>query len=233
MSDFKLSREDAIYITSWGSYNEGNGVGGWYLLSELADLLDDNDDEEREFYNRLIKDGFDIYGQDEELVVHDFDDYTGIGYYEIFGEPYPLTVARFYKKLEDLSDNELGAFIGIKETYSISEALQELDDDNLDDYTVYTEADFDYMLIEFADKTDTRYLDYDAIKEYLEDGIDYDEDGEPEYEIDDYMIEDFIENSSPQYLERFFDFEAYKRDVLMDGNYSEFSFDGNVYYLAD
>lgn len=235
---FELNDKDAIYITSWAAYNDGNSLrdGGWFNIAELADLSNE------EIFDRLRLVGLEPDGYDEELVIHDYDDYSNMGYYELFGEAYPLTVINFYRKLQDLDDNEILAFIGIRETRSAQEALEALENEELDNYGIYTEDGFNDMLkeslevmVQAGDLDNLRmYVDEDSLKEDLEMDITIDDEtGEPEYEVDDYMIEDIIESADVDYLERYFDMERYERDVLMDGYYSEFEWDNEVFYIYE
>jgi len=238
-SNFELSTKDAIYVTSWAAYNDGNSLsnGGWFMLDDLAALSNE------EIFDEFRKVGLDPTGYDEELVVHDFDDYSGVGYYELFGEPYPLTVVELYRDLQALDNDELAVFIAIKELRSADEALAMLRGNELGDFGIMDEASFDSMLQEDVESMMGNpkflehfqiYIDREALKRDLEFDIEYDEEtGEPEYEIDDYFLDEVIETASMEFLERYFDFDEYKRDVLMDGFYEEFDLEGETYYLYE
>jgi YD repeat-containing protein len=233
----KLSIEDAIYVTSWAAYSEGMSLsrGGWFRLIDLANLP------EEEIFNEFRKVGLEPRGRDEELVVHDYDDYTGIGYYELYGEAYPLTIVSLYEKLLELDEAELIAFIGVKENRGASEALEYLEDGYLNNYNYYTEQGFDEFLEEMLEELvqydpdkARQYIDEDQIRREYEMDISYDEDtGEPEYEIDDYMLEEIIQSMPKERLSYYLDVEEYKREVLMDGYYEEVEIDGETYYIYE
>lgn len=240
MNDFKSDlMEDAIYITSWAAYNDGNSLsdGDWFKLADLVDLS------QEEFFDQLRLVGLEPDGYDEELVIHDYDSYSGIDYYDIFGEAYPTRVIDFYRKLQNLPEDELGAFIGMLQSRGVEDAMEALNEDELGNYNIMDEDAFDSMLQEdiesmagnprFID-TFRRYIDYEDLRRDLEFDISYDEEtGEPEYEIDDYFLEDVIATASMDFLERYFDFDQWKKDVLDDGYYEEFEWEGDTYYFYE
>ena len=129
-----MENKTSIYITSWASYNSGLGRGGWVALEELTT---DN------FTETMEKIGLDPEGFDEELVIHDYDDYElNGGLYELFGECYPLQVVEFWEKWENLDNDEKMAFIGLLETDGKQTALEALENDSLDCYYVTDENGF-------------------------------------------------------------------------------------------
>lgn len=228
-----LSREDAIYVTSWAAYNEGRAVGGWFNLNDLSELTLE------EIMDEFKKTGLDPYGRDEELVVHDFDDYTGVGYYELFGEPYPLTVVDFYRQLKELDEEELAAFIGLVEDHGSTVALENLEEGTLDNWGVYDEETFKDFAAEIAqsyiESGDLPYImdfiDREQIRRELEMEVSYDEQGLPEYEIDDYLLDDFIQSLDQERLGYYLDLDDFARYLATD--YSEFEHDGSKYYLYE
>ena len=154
----------SIYITSWHQYNGGGGRGGWFALEDLT---------EENYINELKKIGLDPEGRDEELVIHDYDDYELDGIlYQLFGEAHPLTVIKFYKKWDDLLDDEKMAFIGLAKTDSNQTALEALEEGALDCYLVYDEEGFnDYVEEGLSCSVDpktweylSRYIDWDYVR---------------------------------------------------------------------
>ena len=113
----------------------------------------------------------------------------------------------------------------------------------LGNYNVMDEASFDLMLQEDVESmmgnpkfldTFRGYIDYEDLRRDLEMDIEYDEEtGEPEYEIDDYFLEDVIQSASMDFLERYFDYDQWKRDVLSEGYYEELEIEGETYYLYE
>lgn len=232
----KLNEKDSIWVTSWASYNSGYSKGGWFNLDELSDLTND------EIFDEFRKIGLDPDGFDEELVVHDYDNYTGLPYYELFGEPHPITVINFYRKLREASFKIKDAtltFMGIYETESTEEALQALQDDELDSWIIMDEDTLNENLKEllmFYDKDRTKissYIDEDKIKESFDFAV-YDDDEEDICEEDiEFYIEDFIENCSiKELIDSYIDIEHYKSNILMDGSIAEFTVDGEDYYIS-
>jgi hypothetical protein len=141
-----------IYVTSWGSYNEGAGRGGWIDL----DVIDEDN-----FDQRIKEVGLDVKGDDEELVIHDYDDYEFNGFLDRHvGEANPIEVVKFYQKWINLGEQEKVAFIGLIETQSDEEALTALDEDA---FTQFCEeclsCNFtaDWQLVE-------KYIDWDRVK---------------------------------------------------------------------
>lgn len=228
-----LDNKDAIYITSWAAYNEGRAAGGWFNLADLTSMVPE---ERIEAYKAK---GLDPYGRDEELVVHDYDDYTGIGYYELFGEPHPGTVIEFYEKLEGLIENELLVFIGLRETQSTEIAMDALENETLDNWTVYS---YDLM-VDLAEQQLEQeistgalgyvadYIDRDYIRRDLEMDISYDEEDIPEYEVEEEDIDMFIQNTPMDTLRPYIDIEGYMRYIATD--YSDFEHDGEIFYLVE
>lgn len=229
----KLNEKDAIWVTSWASYNSGCSKGGWFNLDKLADLTNE------EIFDEFRKMGLDPDGFDEELVVHDYDNYTGLPYYELFGEPHPITVVDFYRRLREASSNTEDAtliFMGIYETQSAEEALQTLQDEELDSWYVLDEDGFTEYVEESLISYDTDrsrirfYIDEDKIREYYEDGFDDEEDMSEEV-IED-LVEYFIEDCPiEELIDSYIDIEHYKSNILMGGSIAEFTVDKEDYYI--
>jgi hypothetical protein len=235
-----LSTEDAIYVTSWAAYNEGRPVGGWLMLKDLIDMIPE---ERIDAYKKL---GLEPYGRDEELVVHDFDDYSGVGYYELLHEPHPETAVELYEELYILEDDEFLAFIGLKETQSNETALETLRNRQLGDWTVYNEdtmrdlaEDILESYIDVGNLDAIRdFIDEDMIRRDLEMDITYDEEtGEPDFEVTQEVIDDFIlsYSSADPYqlrdLRGYIDIDDYVRYISYD--YGVFQYNGENYYLLE
>ena len=197
-----------------------------FNLDELSDLTND------EIFDEFRKIGLDPDGFDEELVVHDYDNYTGLPYYELFGEPHPLTVINFYRRLRKASfkiEDATLIFMGIYETESTEEALQTLQDEELDSWYVLDEDAFNEYskeLLMFYDKDRTEirfYINEDKIRESFDD----------EEEDIEFYIEDIIENCPiEELIDSYIDIEHYKSNILMGGSIAEFTVDGEDYYIA-
>ena len=156
------NEKTSIYITSWASYNEGLGRGGWLALEETN---------EETFIEDMKKIGLDPEGFDEELVIHDYDDYEFEGgLYKLFGEAYPLTVIKFYEKWEELEEDEKLAFIGLLKDQGASIALEALEENALDCYLVMSEEGFE----EYCRECLSCSVDSGAW-DYLESYIDWDQ----------------------------------------------------------
>ena len=125
MEDLKSEKnKTSIYITSWSAYNEGSGRGGWLALE---DLTTDN------YLEAIKKLGLDPDGYDEELVIHDYDDYEFSGVLsKLFGEAYPLEVVAFYEKWQKLDDDEKNNFLlAYMKRNQAKEAMNALEDETL------------------------------------------------------------------------------------------------------
>ena len=233
MENFKLSKKDAIYVTSWASYNEGLGSGGWLMLDNLVDL------DQADLFKEYAKIDLEPAGFDEELVVHDYDDMSGVGYYELLGENHPQAAINLYNELAALEDNEFQAFIGIKEAWGADDAMSKLESNELQNFNVLNESDFDDYLDMIAESYfengDTRfiqsYLDYEMLIRDL--NLDYDEDDEESFEATYDNVDEYIDVASSEFLQRYFDYDEFKRNVLMEGYIEEFEYDGFAYYLME
>ena len=226
----KLNEKDAIWVTSWASYNSGCSKGGWFNLDKLADLTNE------EIFDEFRKIGLDPDGFDEELVVHDYDNYTGLPYYELFGEPHPITVVDFYRRLREASSNTEDAtliFMGIYETQSAEEALQTLQDEELDSWYVLDEDAFneyskEILMFYDKDRAGIRfYIDADKIRESF--------DGEEDMSEEDieFYIEECVENCPiKELIDSYIDIEHYKSNILMGGSIAEFTVDKEDYYIT-
>ena len=165
------NEKTSIYITSWASYNEGLCRGGWLVLEETS---------EETFIEDMKKLGLVPEGFDEELVIHDYDDYEFEGgLSELFGEVYPLTVIKFYEKWQELDDDEKLVFIGLLKNQGASIALEALKDDLLDCYLIMDEKGFEEYCQEcLSCSVDAKtwdylscYIDWDQV--YREYGWDF------------------------------------------------------------
>jgi len=130
-----LDSRDAIWVTSWASYNDGTMHGGWIILEEVVGLPP------RELEDVYEKLGLDPSGYDEELVIHDYDDYSGIGLYEMFGETHPEEVINFYALLMDLDSSEITIVKAIREAIGPEEAREAVENGALGDYILLSEED--------------------------------------------------------------------------------------------
>jgi hypothetical protein len=154
-----------IYVTSWASYNEGAGRGGWIDL----DVIDEDN-----FKQRMEEVGLFPDTIDEELVIHDYDDEEfGGRLYKMFGECYPLEVVKFYQKWINLTDDQKLEFIGLYETESERTALEALENEDLSNYLIMDEDAFTQFCEEclscnFTDKDNwelvEKYIDWDSVK---------------------------------------------------------------------
>lgn len=161
----KILKEESglsVWITSWARYNEGRLSGFWVKLDGLNE----------EGLKQILKNkGFEIEGFDEELVIHDYEDYTGGGFSE-FGEDNPFTVLKVYNEFEALDDHQKNIFGAIIDTLSRAEALEALQEGSLDDWALYSEEDMmeqaeEYIYSIIGDKkaydSISQYIDYEAI----------------------------------------------------------------------
>lgn len=222
-----LHIDDAIYVTSWGAYNGGWHAGGWFKLADLAGL------DKEEIFDVFEEIGLQPRGRDEELVIHDYDDYSGLGYYNMFGETYPLRVIEFYEEVIGLDDQELLAFIGIADQHGIKYAMEHLENGTLDDTFVVSEAGFDEMVDEdismFSKDRCLQYIDTDKLHDYFSEGY-YDEDDEDaEFDASDADVVNMAEEYGEDFLRGFVDREQVARDYMYD--YGEFDFNGETYFM--
>jgi hypothetical protein len=172
-----------IYITSWGSYNEGACRGGWVDL----DVIDEDN------FNKRIKElGLDVNGADEELVIHDYDceEFSGL-LSDMFGEANPIDVVKFYQKWLTLNDQQKLAFFGLYETQGEQYAKEALDEETLNAYTIMDEDAFTQFCEEclssgFTDGANwqavERFIDWEAVvKEYSQDHQEFEYEGNNYY----------------------------------------------------
>lgn len=152
----------SVWITSWARYNEGRLSGFWIKLDGL---------DEEGLKAELKKRGFDIEGFDEELVIHDYDDYTEGNFHE-FGEDNPFTVLKVYNQFEALDNHQKKVFGAIVEVESRAEALEALEEGSFDDWILSSEEDmmqeaedYIYSLIggKEAYNSISSYIDFEAI----------------------------------------------------------------------
>jgi antirestriction protein len=148
----------SVWITSWARYNEGRHSGLWFKLDGLN---------EEGLKAELKKRGFDIEGFDEELVIHDYDDYTGAGF-QSFGEDNPFTVLKVYNQFEALDDHEKNIFAAILETHSRAEALEALEEESLNDWSLYSEEDMMEQAEEYIYSIIGNKEAYDSISSYID-----------------------------------------------------------------
>lgn len=179
MSEFNLNSNDAIYVTSWKEYNEGGRAGGWVNLYE-ATLMDE--DELKDLWVSLG------LNPEDELVVHDYDDLSDLGLYELFGESNPMTVIDLYRKLVNIDGyDELGVFIGLAKTSGMSEAVRILDEGALGHFDIFSYESLYELMVDSVDEkipsTMQGYFDYDR---YFEDYWAYDD--EFSYNGEDYYL---------------------------------------------
>ena len=148
----------SIWITSWARYNEGRLSGFWIKLDGLN---------EEGLKAELTKRGFDIEGYDEELVIHDYDDYTG-GSFQSFGEDNPFTVLKVYNQYEALDDYEKNIFAAILEAESRQEALEALEEGSLDNWYLHSEEDMMEQAEEYIRSIISNQEAYDSISQYID-----------------------------------------------------------------
>lgn len=148
----------SIWVTSWARYNEGRLSGCWIKLDGLN---------EEGLKAELKKRGFDIEGFDEELVIHDYDDYTGGGF-QAFGEDNPFTVLKVYNQYEALDDHEKNIFAAILEVESRAEALEALELGSLDHWCLYSEEDMQLQAEEYIYSMIGDHKAYDSISRYID-----------------------------------------------------------------
>jgi antirestriction protein len=148
----------SVWITSWARYNEGRLSGCWIKLDGLN---------EEGLKAELTKRGFDIQGFDEELVIHDYDDYTG-GSFQSFGEDNPFTVLKVYNKYEALNDYEKAIFAAILEVESRAEALEALEEGSLDNWYLHSEEDMQLQAEEYIYSMIGDHKAYDSISRYID-----------------------------------------------------------------
>jgi antirestriction protein len=147
----------SVWITSWARYNEGRLSGFWIKLDGLN---------EEGLKAELKKRGFDIEGFDEELVIHDYEDYTEGGFAE-FGEDNPFTVLKVYNQFEALDDHQKKVFGAIVEAYSRKEALEALEEGSLDDWQLLSEEDLQEFAEDYIQSIIGDRKAYEAIEKYI------------------------------------------------------------------
>jgi antirestriction protein len=148
----------SVWITSWARYNEGRLSGCWVKLNGLN---------EEGLKAELTKRGFDIEGYDEELVIHDYDDYTGGGF-QAFGEDNPFNVLKVYTKFEALDDHEKAIFAAILEVESRAEALEALEEGSLDNWYLHSEEEMMEQAEEYIYSMIGDHKAYDSISQYID-----------------------------------------------------------------
>jgi antirestriction protein len=148
----------SVWITSWARYNESRHPGCWIKLDGL---------DEEGLKAELTKRGFDIEGFDEELVIHDYDDYTG-GDFQSFGEDNPFTVLKVYNQFEALNDHEKAIFAAILDTHSRAEALEALEEGSLDNWYLHSEEDIQEEAEEYIRSIISNQEAYDSISRYID-----------------------------------------------------------------
>ncbi|MBR4981927.1 MAG: antirestriction protein ArdA [Lachnospiraceae bacterium] len=151
---------NGIYIANLGKYNEGEMVGGWFMLGQ-----------EEEELNAFLKEVVGINKEYEEWFIADTDIYDldlEISEYENI-----YSLNEMFARYEELSSYEKEVVQAITEIMSGAETLDDAID-KLDDYSLYPDIQNDYDLgyayIHEWGCVDTRnlgflssYIDYEAL----------------------------------------------------------------------
>jgi antirestriction protein len=201
-----------IYVANLAKYNEGILKGEWIELPS---------------YN-LENEIAAILGNDEEYAIHDYEapfqinEYTNV-----------FKLNELAEEIDQLSDYEKEAIEYILKTgdKDINEAIETVQNG---DYSIYTECQTmedvarEYVAqigsVKDAVRNIDFYLDYEAFKRDLEiDGYFSEmeeENGEELTEDEKQAIaEELLDESSNETKERYFNFEAFGRDIEIEGNF--------------
>jgi hypothetical protein len=224
-----LSLDDAMYVQQLETVGDLN-AGVWFKLSDLAGL------EESEIYYQFKEAGLSKDLSGDSIVVTDYEDFTGIGYEDLFEEPHPLRVLMFYEEFIVANDSDLEVFIAVRLTEGPEEALEALENNQLAKYDVVEENDLEGVLdldVTFAISEDNKefiiaFMDVDKFINDLEAKYGDQEDGPF---VDEEMLQDMVEVQSAKHLAEFFDYDEYKKNVIGYGYYKPFSYEGSNYYL--
>lgn len=145
-----MSYDFNVVVGSWGSYNACNARA---LGSSWLDLSDFSDEDE--LREELKKQGFELDGIDEELFIQDAD---GL----LAGLPEHANVFEVWRVLEEsgiFCDNYLAErFEAVAEVHGWTEAWRRLEDDDLDDVTIWKGSSLEDVAWELAQE----YIDRDA-----------------------------------------------------------------------
>lgn len=217
------TNNNELYVNVWignlGKYNEGELVGEWFTLpvdmEEVSKVIGLNE-------------------QYEEYQINDFD--TNIKGLEIHHYENIGTLNEFAEKLNKLDENEQLVLQAYIDQYGTSELFKEMDSIEFDEAIVYHEvnsmSDVAYSWIHehigsikdaISKDRISYYIDTDAVKRDLEiDGYfsEMEEENGEEFEESekDNMIDEMIEEGIIT-GENYFDYEAFGRDMNIEGTF--------------
>ena len=186
-----------VYLANLGKYNEGELVGEWLELPCT----------EEEMEQKLVEIGVAHYNDKGEFIQYVIE--TDAKGYEYVYEEYAI---HDYEVPEGL-DLEIGEYTNLDELNELAEKLDNLDDNDMDILKALVEVgnvtEKDLYERDFQNDID------DAHAIYLEDSFASDEQRLGEAYIEQVYCGD-LSQLSIETLARYFDYEAFGRDLAMD-----------------
>lgn len=237
----KIENEMSLsaFVTNLGKYNEGELVGEWVEFPVSQKELDD-------VFKRIGIGEKDEFGQPyEEYFITDYDGNTPSELRNQLGEYTNIetlqVIAKILEKINELGDEAVEVFEGLLENFDYLDAAANVIEGNYEFLSgVENNSDLGYYVVDnyfggiknLSEDTIETYFDYDSFGRDLR--IEYcpEEDmpedieewlGLSEYATDTEIGVAYVEMvggigciSNP---ERYFDYEAYGRDIDIEGQY--------------
>ena len=229
------SEDITVYMNTWANYNEYGADGvltpaGWMTVDEAREYAEKYAD-----YEPFINDIDDYSGG---VIGSDIDEYSN-------GEE-ALDTIETYNNLDE-DDREVFAAL-IEYGYDTEEALRIVDDHDYSFYEGTSDSDIGYAVIDsygsISELGDTaeKYFDYEGFGrdlrisgdlDYLfendegetdEDAVEEFTDSHTDREIGEWYVYDILGDVSElgqQTLENYFDYDAFGRDIRLEGTFIE------------